>query len=170
MLDPRKTEEYKRYFAEFNTLLKGELDAEYARVKELCLEWDKRTNLNEAQRLLKQAQEDHEAVVAKFEKMSNKYTADMKAWHANLTAKENDLIKREQALTAKGYEVTNAQAKHDADVAAHAATKAAADKAFAQRAADLDNLQKALHEREVALNAKQAKLDTALQHLAAVKG
>jgi chromosome segregation ATPase len=169
MLNPKQVDEYKRYFAEFTLITKGDLDREYKRVAELIKEWDSRNNLTEEKRLLKVAQEDHQGVVAKFEKMSTKYTADMKTWHANLTQKETDLNKREKDVTQKEYAVSDAQAQMEAKNAAVAKSQDAKGKELAKKEADLNDFQSALLKRDKELTAKYAKVDAVAAAMASMR-
>ena len=169
MLDPRKVDEYKRFFAEFTLITKGDLDKEYTRVKELIAEWDKRNNLEEENRKLKQREEDLQLAEAKFEKQSTKYTADMKTWHAALTQKETSLNKREQDTAQKEYALSDAQAKHEANVRAVATSNDAKAKELAKKAQDLDSLQADLHKREKDLSAKHARVDAVMASMATMR-
>jgi chromosome segregation ATPase len=169
MLDPRKVDEHRKFFAEFNAILKGDLAKEYDRVRDLIKEWDKRANLEEEKRLLKQATEDHEAVVAKFEKQSTKYTADMKTWHANLTQKETDLKAREQAVAQKEYQVSDGQAQLEAKTLAVAKSQDAKGKELAKKESDLNDLQSALLRRDKELTAKYAKVDAVAAAMASMR-
>jgi chromosome segregation ATPase len=169
VLNPKQVDEYKRYFAEFNVLLKGELDNEYKRVAGLIAEWDKRLNLAEEQRKLKQAQEDHAEVVSKFDKQSTKYTTDMKTWHANLTSKEATLNQRDKEVTQKEYAVSDAQAKHEAKVRAVDASQAAKAKELSQKEAELNSLQSDLHKRDKDLSAKHSRVDAVMASMASMR-
>ena len=165
MLDPRKVEEYKRYFAEFNVVLKGELDAEYKRLKTLCDEWDKRNNLVQEMGKVETAKNELAAAQDVFLK-------DKAASQGKLLVWEEGLKKKEASLAASMRAHDEARSVLAAAQGAHAtistAAKVAMDKRSAeldQKARDLENLQAALHARDVKLAEREAKVHSVLSTL-----
>lgn len=168
MLDPRKVEEYKRYFAEFNVLVKGELDAEYKRVGALIVEWDKRNNL---------VQETAKLASAKTELATEQdlFLKDKAKQQATALAREEAVRKREENLTARLKEHDAARislsAAQDAHASTSTATNAALDKRsseLAQKAKELEQLQSILHDRDVKLASREAEVRRVLSTLGSV--
>src|SRR5690242_6628203 len=118
MIDPRKYDEWKKFFADAKIVASGELDAEYARLKGLCEEWDKRNNFAKLKADLEQGKIDLVTAKDVFEKQKT-------ALEIGLKARESAVAKREQDLDAKLKEHATAKQSLAAAVGVHASTTAA---------------------------------------------
>lgn len=171
MIDPRKFDEFKKFFAEYGVIVRGELDAEYKKVAGMIAEWDKRNNL---------AQQQQEIAKAKSElaTQTNATNAAHAGRETKLKAWEEGLKKREQEVEAKFKEhaglsdsLRAAQAAHDSTVAATKKAFEAQSATLEQKAKDLANLQMGLHLRELKVAERENKVQTVLGQMnTALKG
>src|SRR5690349_18241042 len=107
MLDPRKFDEYKRFFAEFNVLVKGELDAEYKRVKEAIAKLDaQHGTLAE----LRQRQKEVEQTAAELEAEHAHKEAHFQSVAAELEQRGKELADKLSAHAKASTDLTAAQA------------------------------------------------------------
>ena len=171
MIDPRKFDEFKKYFAEYGVIVKGELDAEYKKVQGLIAEWDKRNNLAQQQQEIAKAKSDFATQVNATNAAHAGRETKLKTW-------EEGLKKREQEVEAKFKEHAGLSDSLRAAQAAHDTTVAATKKAFEaqsatldQKAKDLANLQMGLHLRELKVAERENKVTVLLGQMnTALKG
>jgi uncharacterized protein involved in exopolysaccharide biosynthesis len=170
MIDPRKAQEFKQYFAEFKLLVGGELDAEYKRVADLIAKWDERRNYDMLKSKLDQDRADFKVEVASFTKEREKYTADLTKAHAELTARDKEVVKAEAKLAEAQSAFIAEKSNQEA---AHEATKKLLQKRSLEldhQQADIESMQKALHAREKELVAKHDRVNKAMTTLSELRG
>lgn len=168
MLDPRKFDETKRFFAEYQIVVKGELDAEYKRVAVATAEWDKRQNYAALAAKLVEDQRAHSAAVTQFAQDKAKSFADIQAKQTANDKKTQDLSVKEQSLKQREQDLTEAKVSHEALVASHASSYKAQVDALAKKGEELDALQSTLHDRDVDLSAKTEKVNATLRSINAM--
>jgi chromosome segregation ATPase len=167
MIDPRKFEEFKKHFAEYGVIVKGELDAEYRRVAAKIAELDERENFVEVKKQFAAAQAEHENAKSAFETYRTQLSDKLTKWEATLSAKAKELDAKVAAVADSHANLQAKQAVHDttSKAAADAMTKRAAE--LDKRESDLANLAAGLHMREVNVAARETKVESVMSKLSA---
>ena len=164
-VDPRKFGEWMKFKAEYEAMLKPEIQAEYKKAMDAIAEWDKRRNYDQLASTLKQQQDEHKQTVADFQKERDKYTADMQQWHTGLTKQDADIKKRLAEVQGKESALASAQATYDSNAKTNKAALDKRSQELDKREKDLDTLQGILHKREVELSSKHDKVNAAVASL-----
>jgi chromosome segregation ATPase len=165
MLNPRDFERIKQELFDYVLVARGDLDAEYKRLIDATKEWDKRSNLPQQQAILDQRGKDLAKAKSDFEAYQQKVQATLDGWEAKLAAKEKALLASIGAHKQNEAALASDQAAHAANVEASAQANAKTQAELEQQRAELANLQNGLHQREVAVAAREAKVSAALDKL-----
>jgi hypothetical protein len=165
MLDPRKFDDFKKFFAEYGVIVRGELDAEYKRVAGLIAEWDQRNNLKDTLQQISVDKADHENAKIAFQRWKDGAEEKLKQWEDELTAKAEHLTSSETSISNREGKLRSEQAQHDANVRSLAESNS-------KRSAELDEQQKALnnksdglHLRELNVAAREDKVQKVMSQL-----
>jgi hypothetical protein len=171
MIDPRRFEDFKKYFAEYGVIVKGELDAEYKRVAEMIAEWDKRTNHAEAVKQLARDQTDLYTARDAFEKMRAATEAKLGAWETELKKREAQLAATLEQHAADKRALTADKSTHETMASGIKAALAQREQEIADKEKSLQGYQGILHDRDLKLAEKEARVEKALSMLSsAVRG
>jgi peptidoglycan hydrolase CwlO-like protein len=167
MLSPRDWEQIKKSILDHVTVTKGELDAEYKRVVDATKEWDKRNSLPTLQAAVDKGMEELGKAKQGFEAFRTTESARLTKWEADLKAKEE---KHAAAVKAHKEDLTQLAVDREAIAytrAAEAKALAAERAKIAKREADVNDLQGALHKRDVDLTARESKVNGIVSKLSA---
>ena len=165
MIDPRRFDEYKKFFAEYQVLVKGELDAEYKRNAAQLAELDKRLNYAEAARQLKSDQTDLSAAQDAFAKTKAAQEKKLADWEAELTKRETQLANTLQIHADEKRALSSDKSAHEAMADGMKAALAQREKDIAEKERSLQEYQGILHARDLKLAEKEARVDKALSLL-----
>lgn len=166
MLDPRKVDEFKRYFAEMTILVKGELDAEYKKVKDALTELD---NRNASVDALNAQKQDLAKNAAELQKTHSTWDDKLQKWEAELQAREKALADKLKAHTAASADLTAAKSAHTTWANSEREAIDGIRRDLAIKEAQLKKLENDVRNRETDVAVKEEQIKKAMSILTPVK-